>query len=200
MLHPFLPMITEEIYGKLPGSRGSIMIQPYPAGDGARKDPAVEAKFASLQELVRAVRTIRAEFTIPPDSRIDVTVLAEPGVRENFEAHRQLVAHLTGSRQLSITDAAAGSGDRDGSIAAAGKGFEVFVFIREAIDAPKELARLAKDREKTEAERKRTEAKLATSAFVDRAPREIVDREKEKLAELSRRIEKIEGYVRALSG
>jgi valyl-tRNA synthetase len=200
LLHPFLPMITEEIYGKLPGSRGSIMIQPYPAGDGGRKDPAVEAKFASLQELVRAVRTIRAEFTIPPDSRIDVAVLAEPGIRENFEAHRELVAHLTGSRQLSITDAAAGSGGRDGSIAAAGKGFEVFVFIREAIDAPKELARLAKDREKTEAERKRTEAKLATSAFVDRAPREIVDREKEKLAELSRRIEKIEGYVRALSG
>ena len=74
------------------------------------------------------------------------------------------------------------------------------MFIREAIDAPKELARLAKDREKAEAERTRTEAKLATSAFVDRAPKEVVDREKDKLAELSRRIEKIEGYVRALSG
>ena len=89
---------------------------------------------------------------------------------------------------------------REGSIAAAGKGFEVFVHIREAIDAPKEIARLAKDREKAEAERTRTEAKLANAAFVDRAPREIVDREKEKLAELSRRIEKIEGYVRALGG
>ena len=206
LLHPFLPMITEEIYQKLPGSRGSIMVQPYPAGDGARKDAAVEAKFASLQELVRAVRTIRAEFTIPPDSRIDVAVLAEPGVLSNFEGHRQLVAHLSGTRELSITaaggaaGAGAGDGDRDGSIAAAGKGFEVFVFIREAIDAPKELARLAKDREKAEAERTRTEAKLATSAFVDRAPKEVVDREKDKLAELSRRIEKIEGYVRALSG
>jgi valyl-tRNA synthetase len=201
LLHPFLPLITEEIYGKLPGSRGSIMVQPYPTVDEARKDPAVEAKFASLQELVRAVRTIRAEFTIPPDSRIDVAVATESlGIRENFEAHRQLVERLTGCRELSISGPAARKLSRDGSIAAAGKGFEVFVFIREAIDALKELARLARDREKAEAEKKRTEAKLATSAFVDRAPKEIVDREKEKLAELSRRIEKIEGYVRSLSG
>ena len=204
LLHPFLPMITEEIYTKLPGSRGSIMVQSYPAGDGTQANPGVEAKFSSLQELVRAVRTIRAEFTIPPDSRIDVSVFAEEssGIRENFEAHRQLVAHLTGARELAIAEAGAlaRDGKKDGSIAAAGKGFEVFVFIREAIDAPKEIARLARDRERAEAEKKRTEAKLATAAFVDRAPREIVDREKEKLAELSRRIEKIEGYVRALEG
>ncbi|HUJ76393.1 MAG TPA: valine--tRNA ligase, partial [bacterium] len=182
------------------GSPGSIMVQRYPSGDGSRKDPAVEAKFASLQELVRAVRTIRAEFTIPPDRKIDVAVLADTEVQENFESHRQLVAHLTGSRQLSISPSGRADGARNGSIAAAGKGFEVFVLIREAIDAPKELARLAKDREKAESEKQRTEAKLATSAFVDRAPKEIVDREKEKLAELSRRIQKIEGYVRALSG
>jgi valyl-tRNA synthetase len=204
LVHPFLPMITEEIYQKLPGARGSIMVQPYPAGDGARSDSEIEARFSSLQELVRAVRTIRAEFTIPPDSRIDVSVLAdhEAGALSNFESHRQLVAHLTGSRTLTITAAAASlaNGKKEGSIAAAGKGFEVFVFVREAIDAPKELARLTRDREKAEAEKKRTEAKLATAAFFDRAPREIVDREKEKLAELTRRIEKIEGYVRALGG
>ena len=209
LLHPFLPMITEEIYGKLPGADGSVMIKAYPAGNGSRADKAVESKFSSLQELVRAVRTIRAEFTIPPDARIDVTVLAEDGtgVRENVESHKELVAHLTGSRTLAIeaagrkaSRAKAPGARREGSIAAAGKGFEVFVHIREAIDAPKEIARLAKDREKAEAERTRTEAKLANAAFVDRAPREIVDREKEKLAELSRRIEKIEGYVRALGG
>jgi valyl-tRNA synthetase len=200
LLHPFLPLITEEIYRTLPGSAGSIMVQRYPAGDGSRKDPAVDAKFASLQDLVRAVRTIRAEFTIPPDRKIDVAVLADKEVQENFETHRRLVAHLTGSRELSISPSGRADGARGGSIAAAGKGFEVFVFIREAIDAPKELARLARDREKAESEKTRTEAKLAASAFVDRAPKEIVDREREKLAELSRRIQKIEGYVRALSG
>ena len=52
--HPFLPMITEEIYGKLPGADGSVMIKAYPAGNGSRADKAVESKFSSLQELVSA--------------------------------------------------------------------------------------------------------------------------------------------------
>ena len=139
-----------------------------------------------------------------------MTVLAEDGtgVRENVES-RQGSSSRTSPVAGTLAIEAAGrkasrakapGARREGSIAAAGKGFEVFVHIREAIDAPKEIARLAKDREKAEAERTRTEAKLANAAFVDRAPREIVDREKEKLAELSRRIEKIEGYVRALGG
>ncbi|HYW82193.1 MAG TPA: valine--tRNA ligase, partial [Spirochaetia bacterium] len=87
-----------------------------------------------------------------------------------------------------------------GIIGAAGKGFEVFVLVREAIDAPKEIARLKKDREKAESEVSRTQAKLANSSFVERAPKEVVDREKEKLEELARLIGKIDGYVRALQG
>ncbi len=83
-------------------------------------------------------------------------------------------------------------------IAAAGKGFEVFVTLSGAIDAPKEIARLAKDREKAQADIARTRDKLANASFVERAPKEVVDREKEKLKELARLIEKIDGYVRAL--
>ncbi|HVO37439.1 MAG TPA: valine--tRNA ligase, partial [Spirochaetia bacterium] len=212
LAHPFLPMITEEIYQKLLQAREgerrrsqgwrkppsqdaaakpvSIMTRPYPAADPGRVSGPIAARFASLQELVRAVRTIRAEFMIPPDSRIDVSVVAEAGAgtRENFESHRQLIAHLTGSRELTLSssDAAPFGRSGEGSIAAAGRGFEVFVFIREAIDAPRELARLAKERERAEAERKRAEAKLATASFVERAPREVVEREKEKVAELAR--------------
>jgi valyl-tRNA synthetase len=199
LAHPFLPLITEEIYQKLPAHGDSIMSQPYPSADPIREDPAVEAKFASLQELVRAIRTIRSEFTIPPDRKIEVTVVTEKGAgtRENFESHRGLVIHLAGCGTLAFQDARpAGTG----AIAAAGKGFEVFVLIREAIDAPKEIARLKKDREKAEEESRRTEAKLANSAFVERAPKEVVDREKEKLGELARLIGKIDGYVRALGG
>jgi len=211
LVHPFLPLITEEIYQKLPlardgaGARArSIMWQPYPEADPGREDPAVEEKFSSLQELVRAVRTIRSEFTIPPDGKVDVAIVAEKGAgtAENFEAHRGLIAHLAGSRTLAIHAGEAGAPavDRVGSIPSAGRGFEVFVRIREAIDAPKELARLGKEREKAEAEMRRAGAKLENPAFLDRAPREVVDREREKLAEIARRIEKIDSYVRVLQG
>jgi valyl-tRNA synthetase len=208
LIHPFLPLITEEIYQKLPAGNGSahggaasdgprsIMIQPYPAHDPSRVDAPVEDKFASLQELVRAVRTVRSEFTIPPDRKIDVAVAA-PGreTRENFEAHRDLVAHLIGSPSLSVK---ADRPSRGGSIPAAGKGFEAFLFIREAIDVPREIGRLTREKEKTAAERRKTETKLSNTAFVDKAPPEVVAREREKLAELGERITKLESYIREL--
>jgi valyl-tRNA synthetase len=201
LLHPFLPMITEEIYGKLPGigegPDASIMIRPYPSPDPAREDPAVEEKFASLQELVRAVRTIRSEFTIPPDAKIEVAVAAEEpgGTRANFEAHRDLASYLMGAKSFTFAD---GRPTQSGIIPAAGKGFEVFVSIREAIDVKRELQRLSREREKAAGEKSRTDGKLANASFVERAPREVVDREKEKLVELSDRIAKIERYIREL--
>ena len=125
-------------------------------------------------------------------------MVADPGagVRENFEAHRGLIAHLIGSRALEFQSERP---TRGGSIAeAAAKGFEVFVFIREAIDAPKEIARLTREKAKAEAEIARTQGKLANSAFVERAPREVVDREREKLAEIAVRIGRIESYIQVL--
>jgi valyl-tRNA synthetase len=207
LVHPFLPMITEEIWQKLPvisgraaaevGQVRSIMIQPYPAVDPARDDPAAEAVFAVLQELVRAVRTIRSEFTIPPDRKIDVTVVVDGELRRTFESHRDLVAHLAGAKALVFQP------DRPpakGCIPAAGRGFEVFVHVREAIDAPRETARLGREREKTLAERQRVEAKLANATFVERAPAEVVERERARLAELAERVEKIDGYLATLGG
>src|SRR5208337_4406416 len=145
--------------------------------------------------LVRAVRTIRSEFTVPPDAKVDVTVVTEAGTRENFRTAAKLVSHLAGVRRLEFQDSRPSG---QGVIAAAGKGFEVFLMLREAIDAPKEIARLTKDMGKGEAEIRRTRDKLANASFAERAPKEVVDREKEKLADLERLIEKIDGYVKAL--
>jgi len=206
LVHPFLPLITEEIWQKLPILAGgryatpadgvrSIMIQPYPAVEPAREDAAAEGVFSVLQELVRAVRTIRSEFTIPPDSRIDVTVVVEGELRRTFEAHRELVAHLAGTKTLAFQ---ADRPTAQGCIPSAGRGFEVFVHVRGAIDVPRETARLGREREKTLAERQRTEAKLANAAFLERAPAEVVERERSRLAELAERVEKIDGYLATL--
>ncbi len=171
------------------------MIQPYPAADPARDDPGAEAAFSVLQDLVRAVRTIRSEFTIPPDARIDVTVVVEGDLRRTFEGHRDLVAHLAGSKTLAFQP------ERPpavGTIPAAGKGFEVFVHVQGAIDVPRETARLGREREKTLAERQRVEAKLANAAFVEHAPAEVVERERTRLGELAERVGKIDGYLATL--
>ena len=205
LAHPFLPMITEEIYQTLPmipeRARGaeppSIMTQPYPVVDPKRDDPAAYARFASLQELVRAVRTIRSEFTVPPDRKIDVTVVTEPGAasRAVFEGSAALIAYLAGTRNLLFQEQRPAG---QGALSAAGKGFEAFVFIREAIAPQKESARLTREKEKAEGEIRRIREKLSNASFVERAPKEVVDRERDKLEEIARLIEKIDGYLRML--
>jgi valyl-tRNA synthetase len=205
LAHPFLPLITEEIYQKLPtvhagmegGAPPSIMTQPYPVVDQNRDDPAAHARFASVQDLVRAVRTIRSEFTVPPDRRIDVTVVTDPGTptRGIFEGSAALIAQLAGTRNLLFQEQRP---DGQGALSAAGRGFEAFVFIREAIDAQKESARLAREKEKAVGEMRHIQDKLSNASFVERAPREVVDREREKLEEHARLIDKIDGYLRVL--
>ena len=204
LAHPFLPMITEEIFQKLPtltqragDAPVSIMVQPYPVVDPLRDDPAAHARFGTLQELVRAIRTIRAEFTVPPDRRIDVTVVTEPGAAEKaiFEGSAPLIASLAGTRTLLFQEQRPAA---QGALSAAGRGFEVFVFIREAIDTEKESARLTRDKEKAAGDIRRIKEKLSNASFVERAPKEVVDREREKLEEIARMIDKIDGYLRML--
>jgi valyl-tRNA synthetase len=197
LLHPLLPFVTEEIYQKLPRHDGSIMIAAYPEVRPERSHPQAALRFAIVQELVRAVRTLRSEFTIPMDRPVRVSVAAEPGspALAALQDHRELIALLTNAKDLSI----GGRGpSREGAIPVVGTGFEAFVHIREAIDVARETARLGKELAEMETLIRRTETKLGNAAFVAKAPAEVVARERERLAEYGRRRAKIEEYLRDL--
>ncbi len=66
LLHPFLPFLTEEIYQKLPRKQDACIVAPYPEKRADRVFPEEAESYAVLQELVRLIRTLRSEFTIPP--------------------------------------------------------------------------------------------------------------------------------------
>jgi valyl-tRNA synthetase len=197
LLHPFLPYVTEEIYQKLPNHSRSIVTAPYPDFLENRVDKAAEESFSLVQELVRAVRTLRSEFTIPAGTRIPVTVKTaeDQSSRLIFQEQKDLIALLIGSDSLQITH---GTVHRAGSIPAVGSGFEAFVYIKEAIDLEKEIDKLQKELRNLEAALKRSTGKLANKAFLSKAPKEVVKKEKDKQEELQRRQEKIAGYVEEL--
>jgi valyl-tRNA synthetase len=197
LLHPLLPFITEEIYQKLPRHEASIMTAPYPVERPERSNPRAAARFAVVQELVRAVRTLRSEFTIPMNRPVRVSVGAEPGsaALAALQDHRELVALLMGAGELAFDGREI---ERKGAIPVVGSGFEAFVHLRELIDVSRETARLSKELAGIEAQRGRTQAKLANDSFLAKAPPEVVAREREKLEELGRRRSKIEEYLRDL--
>jgi len=203
LLHPLLPFLTEEIYQKLPEQvragrkTASLAAAPYPEERKQRQNPEAEAHFSLLQELVRGVRTIRSELTIPFDMKVRVAVKAEaggPGLRI-FDRHRELITELINCQSLDI---GIEEPDKAGSLPVLGSAFEAFVYVREVIDTEKELAKLRKKRDKSRLAVEGTEKKLANPTFLDKAPPEVVAKERAKLEELGRSITKFETYIHDL--
>jgi valyl-tRNA synthetase len=205
LLHPLLPFVTEEIYSKLPGSyesqsarRSKLLISaPYPAYDKNLSDEKAEKDFAFLQGIVREVRTLRSECTIPPGQKLKVLLHASHGesmIRENSP----LVKMLAGIGQLDLT--AEKSVERPGgSIGLVGNGFEAFVFIAEAVDTKllknKFIKELERDRKYIEDLKK----KLANDEFLKNAPPELVEAEKQKLADSFQRTDKLDSYIKDMA-
>jgi len=202
LLHPLLPFVTEEIYGKLPNINGLLITAPYPLFNERRCNPEEERHFAFLQELVRMIRTLRSECTINPDKklRVNVRLAAEQGrvLRDN----EQLVKLLAGISEMEI-EAANGAGGAAGnrpagSIGMAGSGFEVFVFIAEAVDITALKQKFNKDLERDRAFIRGLQTKLANEQFVKNAPPELVAAEKMKLEDGLARTNKIESWLHDL--
>jgi valyl-tRNA synthetase len=203
LLHPFVSFITEEIYQKLPPipeyeASGALIAASYPRVQADREAPADADAFASLQELVRAVRALRSEFTIPPAQRIRFAVRCEPSFAHTdyFASHRDLIELLTSAESTSYS---ADEPETAGSVTLVGTGFEVYVYVRDAIDLEAEVAKLTKNLEKTERLLVQADRKLANPGFLKNASEEIVEKERTKQAEFQAKVDKMRSYLSQLT-
>ena len=213
MLHPFIPFVTEEIYSKLPLAeiienrakagaqnilpnsdyKGKLVAAPFPAPTDGRVNETVTNRFAVLQDLIRAVRGLRNECGIDPATKLHIALQIVQGSHAEVCREKvEMISLLAGVAKIDFVDAKPAH-----SIGAVGTGFEAFILIDESINKDQLLARFKKDVEKSEAEAKRTEAKLGGS-FAQHAPADVVQAERDKLEELKRRIEKVTEYIATL--
>ena len=198
LLHPLLPFVTEEIYGKLPNvPDGELLITArYPQFDEVRDNQPEEKKFALLQELVRMVRTLRSECTVTADKKLKVRVRAEGEQEQTLRQNESLVKLLAGIGELEIDTAQIAR--PAGSIGLAGSGFEVFIFIAEAVDIAALKQKFNKELERDIKFIQGLDAKLQNGQFIKNAPPELVAGERIKLEEARKRTGKLESYLRDL--
>jgi valyl-tRNA synthetase len=212
LLHPLLPFVTEEIYARLPDEckeTEMLINAAYPRFEEKRRDGEGEELFSFLQNLVKQIRTLRAECTITPDKRLSCTVKTG-GERSAekaafLEENAGLVKLLAGLGDLAFDPGRAGSGGDEGrevpggAIVLAGQDFEAHVYIAGAVDikalAEKFRRGLERDKKYTAA----LEAKIANPNFVKNAPPELVDGEKQKLDEARERTCVIEAYLKSMT-
>jgi valyl-tRNA synthetase len=195
LLHPLPSFITEEIYSKLPNIEpGELLITaPYPEYEEKLANPKAEREFSFLQDLVRQIRTLRSECTIPPDRKLKVR-LRGPGREDLLKENADLLRLLAGIGDLEIESDL--SERPSGSIGLAGSGYEAFVFIADAVDMKLLKQKFGKELEKDHKYIEGLKAKLANANFIKNAPPELVNEEKTKLEESLKRTGKLESYIR----
>ncbi len=150
-----------------------------------------------LQELIRQVRTLRSEFTIPPSKKIKIKIRLdrEFAAKDFFTENKALISMLVSASEVEFTDE---KPQGQGYIASAGAGYEAYAAIRDAIDVPLEIAKLEREIEKSEKLYKRADGKLTNPEFLDKAPKEIIEKEKSAREELASVIKKMKSYLSEL--
>ena len=179
LLHPFMPFITEELWQRLPHAGESIMIAPYPTPSTA-VDAAAEGDMALLVQAVTTIRNIRGEMRLSPATTLNATVRAAATDEPVLQANRVLVDTLARAR---VTLDPRATRPRASALGVAGQS-EIYVELEGLVDLAAERQRLEKEIKRAGEAMAFTRAKLARPDFTERAPVEIVDKERDKLAEL----------------
>ncbi|QQO11215.1 valine--tRNA ligase [Breznakiella homolactica] len=202
LIHPLLPFVTEEIYEKLPNTKGLLITARYPEYREDRTNPRIDGEFSFLQELIRMIRTLRSECTITPDKKVRVLIRLSGGFAHGkfLQDNTDLAKLLAGIGELEITDAGGEGFSRpEGSIGLVGNGFEAFVYIADAADMVFLKQKFTKDLEKDRKFMTSLQSKLANGNFTRNAPAELVEGEKRKLEDALKRTEKLESYIRDMA-
>ena len=195
LLHPFMPFVTEAAWQHLPHTGQALIIAPWPAAGG--RDLEAEASMQLVMDAIRAIRNARSEFNVEPARRIPALIAAGEQ-RALFEGMRDSLvrlAHLD-PEQLSI---GADLADKPAQALALLVGsVEIYLPLSGMLDLNAERARLSKELEQLQAQLARSQKILANQAFVSKAPLEVVEKERAKLAGLQEQADKLAQRLKLL--
>ncbi len=207
LLHPFTPFVTEEIWGHLRQAilhsplsilakdwPEALIIAPWPEPRPEEGwEQAKIADFALVQEVIRALRNLRAEKKVAPAKRIAAT-MAGGAKTDLLQEQSGVIAALAGLDPAQFTIHRSLDSKPEEAVALVVGPVEIYVPLAGMTDLETERARLAKELTETEAQIARLE-KLLASDFVHKAPAAVVQKEREKLAAYREMAEKLKGQL-----
>ena len=176
LLHPVMPFITEELWDKLGhrGEHGALIGQPWPAPPAI--DARADAEMGWLVKLISDIRSARSELNVPAAAKLKLLVVgADDTTKKRLDAHRAALERL--ARVEGIESAAAAPKSALQIVV----GEVTYALpVGEVIDLAAERARLQKEINKLADEIAKIDAKLGNANFVARAPKEVVEEQRER--------------------
>jgi len=203
LMHPFAPFVTEEIYLQLPGIGSSIkaktlLLGPWPTTKGEHIDDSLEDSLKQIQEVVTAVRSVRAELNVPPGKKSDLYI------RVNEASFGKLLEnHILYFRSLvRVENLFCGVDVKKPPLSASAviSGAEIFVPLEGLIDIEVEKTRLQKNLDNLKIQLEKVSKKLANRDFLANAPEDVVVREKAKKVDYQERIERLNKNLEQIMG
>jgi valyl-tRNA synthetase len=193
LLHPMIPFLTEEVWqllGEIAPRRTlgdhhpaaeSIMIAPWPEYDARRQNPEIEARFARFQEVLRAVRDIRSRQNVPPKTDLAFSVRCDAATAALLRPMEPYFDTMAGAKAVAWGPEVS---PPELSANVTLSGMEVYVDLAGLIDIEAEIARNKKEVERLAGLISAKEKKLQNANFVDRAPADVVQKERESLVDM----------------
>ena len=204
MLHPFIPFITEEIWQTLrpmlAALRGdtpelAVAIAAWPKASRERFFEGERERFGFMQEVTRAVRNIRAEHSLDPKTQIEAVLRVEDRATLDLlgEPEKDTVCKLAGLANLKVD--VNPPKPKAAATVVLGSGNEVYVNLEGLIDFKMELLRLEANQAKLTEGVNKIKRKLENLNYVERAPKDVVQRDRDRLSELVSELERIEKHI-----
>lgn len=194
LIHPFMPYISEELWHLLHERKEgeTITYSKYPVADEAKIDAEGEKKMALLQNVITGIRNIRGEMNIPPQTPISVKLKTD-AIDKGYVNY---IAKLT---RCESVDVDANLDKPAKSASAIVNDCEIYIPLEGLIDLDVERQRLEKEIKRIEGSLNGIRKKLQNPNFVDKAPEDVVNREKKKLEDFESNLSKFQEILKSLS-
>ena len=206
LLHPFMPFITEEIWGNLTSRlpvegemASSIMIADYPVAEVPRHDRQAEEEITLVMQTIRAVRNTRAQLRIPANQRLEAQVEAN-GLRGAMEEEAEVIRTLSRVEPLSITDGAPDAADQTRGVTLVVNPLVVRLPLEGVVDLAAEQERLREELASTQRELERKEQLVNNPNFRAKARPDVVETEEDRLRNLQEQQQRLGEILAQLGG
>jgi valyl-tRNA synthetase len=188
LLHPFIPYVTEEIWASLPNVNGKLIRADYPRYNCKQVYKKVASDMESIMGIIKAVRNAKASVGCAPSKKVDLFVLTEN--KKNVLNCQSMIQKLSGVQNVILIK------DKEELtekcyVEIVGE-VQIFIPLGELVDVSKEIERIKGEIDKATSELKRAQGKLNNKGFVDKAPKQLIDAEQEKVAKYTELIAKLE--------
>ncbi len=198
LLHPFMPYLTEEVYQHLPEHEGMLITARWPEVKAEYAYETEETQMNGLMDIIRAIRNLRAEMNVQAGKRTHIVLIPENGWEETLGIAEPYLQRLAYASEVALGGKDALAGEKVVSaVCAAG---EIRIPLGDLVDIGKEIARLEKELKNLEGEIARANGKLNNHGFLSKAPAQLVEAEKAKLATNVSMLESLKARIADLNG